>query len=100
MGTFHENKHELHGITVVVDTGGPEVFIGRLNDLVRGNYHLWDVDHHTDGEGGKSKAEWIAAAAKFGVWKKHDQLAIPDGEGVSVRPLHEYSREGEGGSGS
>ena len=33
MGTFHHDKGELHGITVVVDTSGPRVFIGRCDIL-------------------------------------------------------------------
>ena len=32
MGTFHNDKSELHGITVVVDTKGPKVFVGRCDD--------------------------------------------------------------------
>ena len=32
MGTFHQGKSELHGITVVVDTTGPEIFVGRCDD--------------------------------------------------------------------
>ena len=32
MGTFHHDKHELHGITVVVDTEGPKVFVGRCDE--------------------------------------------------------------------
>jgi hypothetical protein len=33
MGTFHQNKGELHGITVVVDTTGPEIVVGRCDDM-------------------------------------------------------------------
>jgi len=33
MGTFHHDRHELHGITVVVDTSGPEIFVGRCDDM-------------------------------------------------------------------
>jgi hypothetical protein len=33
MGTFHHGRSELHGITVVVDTHGPKVFVGRCDDL-------------------------------------------------------------------
>ena len=33
MGTFHQGKSELHGITVVVDTTGPEIFVGRCDDM-------------------------------------------------------------------
>ena len=36
MRTFreHEHKHDLHGITVVVETDGAELWIGRCDDVV------------------------------------------------------------------
>ena len=31
MGTFHDDRGPLHGITVVVDTKGPQVYVGRCD---------------------------------------------------------------------
>ncbi len=89
MGTFHQNKSELHGITVVVDTDGPEIFVGRCDDMDDDKVILLDVDVHRDGDGGKSKAEYVEKAAMFGVWKKHDHLVIDRGRVTSVRRLGE-----------
>ena len=89
MGTFHQNKSELHGITVVVDTPGPEIYVGRCDDMDARGIHLLDADVHEDGDGGRSKAEYVERAAQFGVWKKFDRLTIPSDRVASVRRLGE-----------
>ncbi len=87
MGTFHQNKSELHGITVVVDTDGEEIFVGRCDDMDAEKVILLDVDVHRDGEGGKSKEEYVKKAAQFGIWKKHEHLMIDRSRVTSVRRL-------------
>jgi hypothetical protein len=91
MGTFHQGKSELHGITVVVDTTGPEIFVGRCDDEDERGIFLHDVDVHRDGESGRSKEEYVRRAAQLGVWKKHDHLLIPRDRIASVRRLGEVS---------
>ncbi len=90
MGTFHQNKSELHGITVVVDTAGPEIYVGRCDDMDDARVILLDVDVHRDGDGGRSKDEYVHKAAQFGVWKKHDQLVLDRTQVTSVRRLSEF----------
>ena len=89
MGTFHQGKGELHGITVVVDTTGPEVFVGRCDDMDDRGIFLHDADVHRDGENGRSKEDYVRRAAQFGVWKKYDRLVIPTDKIASVRRLSE-----------
>lgn len=89
MGTFHQNKSELHGITVAVDTDGPEVYVGRCDDMDDDRVVLLDVDVHRDGDGGRSKDEYLERAARFGVWKKHDRLVLDRRRVTSVRRLGE-----------
>jgi hypothetical protein len=91
MGTFHQGKSELHGITVVVDTTGPEVFVGRCDDEDDRGILLNDVDVHREGEGGRSKEEYVRRAAQLGVWKRYDRLLIPRDRIASVRRLGEVS---------
>jgi hypothetical protein len=91
MGTFHQGRSELHGITVVVDTTGPEIFVGRCDDEDERGIILNDVDVHRDGENGRSKEEYVRRAAQLGVWKKHDHLLIPRDRIASVRRLGELS---------
>jgi len=92
VGTFHRDRHELHGITVVVDTAGPRVYVGRCDDIDREAVILLDADLHEAAPGRPSKAEYLARAARVGVWKKHDRLVIPLAEVASVRRLNEVAR--------
>ena len=94
MGTFHHDKSELHGITVVVDTRGPKVLVGRCDDMDDEQVILLDVDVHEEGQNGRTKAQYIERAAKFGVWKKHDRVVVPRADVVSVRRLGEVLSSG------
>ncbi len=87
MGTFHADKGELHGITVVVETHGPEVYVGRCDEERSDGIVLLDADRHVDGEGGRSNAEYLVRAAKFGVFPNHRMLLVPRAEIASVRRL-------------
>jgi hypothetical protein len=89
MGTFHQGKSELHGITVIVDTTGPEIFVGRCDDQDERGIFLHDADVHRDGEGGRSKEDYVRRASQLGVWKKYDRLVIPNDKIASVRRLGE-----------
>ena len=91
MGTFHHDKSELHGITVVVETEDGEVFVGRCDDMDDRGILLMDVDSHRDGDGGRSTREYLDRAARFGVWKKHERLVIPRPRVTSVKPLGELA---------
>ena len=88
-GHFHPDRHELHGITVVVDTSGPEIYVGRCDDLDESRVILLDVDMHKDGDGGRSKEQYVERAAELGVWKKFDRLTLPRAEVTSIRRLGE-----------
>jgi hypothetical protein len=87
MGTFHQDKGELHGITVVVDTVGDEIYVGRCDVITEERILLHDVDVHREGDGGRSKEEYVERAAQMGTWKKFDQLEIPAEAIASVRRL-------------
>lgn len=89
MGTFHQGRSELHGITVIVDTTGPEVFVGRCDDEDERGIVLNDADVHRDGEGGRSKQDYLRRAAMVGVFAKFDRLFIPRDKVASVRRLGE-----------
>lgn len=93
MGTFHQHKHELHGITVVVEMKGAaegapgETYVGRCDDIVRGKVVLLDGDVHREGEGAHSKEEFLRKAARFGVWKKFDHVLLDTERVAAIRRL-------------
>lgn len=86
MGTFHSDKGELHGITVVVETPS-RVYVGRCDEETSDGIWLLDADHHDDGDAGRSRAEYLQRAAKFGVFKKHDRILVPRAEIARVQRL-------------
>ncbi len=93
MGTFHDDMGELHGITVVVDTHGSMVYIGRCHEMDDERIVLLDLDEHEDGQDGDSKQEYIRRAARVGVRKKRNRLVIPWARVASVQRLGEISPE-------
>jgi len=90
MGTFHDDLGELHGMTVVVDTPGAKVYIGRCHEMTDDRVILEDVDVHDEDESGQPKSEYIRKAAKVGIWSKHRRLVVPRSEVTSVKRLGEY----------
>ena len=91
MGTFHDTKDPLHGITVVA-TAGDTVYVGRCHARENGQIVLLDVDEHSEGQDGKTNAAYLERAARFGVWKKHDRLVLAADEVAGLAPLSEYFR--------
>ena len=91
--TFHHDKHELHGITVVVDTPGAAVWVGRCDDIDDEGVILLDADVHRDGEAGKTKQQYLEQVARYGIWKKHDRVVVPRSEVASVVRLGDLAAE-------
>lgn len=86
MGTFHQGRGELHGITVVIETAGDEVFVGRFDREEPRGILLLDVDVHRPGDA-RSRAEFLERAARFGVWKRHDAVIVPRDRVAAIRRL-------------
>lgn len=87
MGTFHNDRHELHGITVVVDTDGAEIYVGVCEDVTDSQVFLRDADVHREGDSETSKDSWVEKAARFGVWGKLGHVVLPRGRVRSIRRL-------------
>ncbi|MDX1630918.1 MAG: hypothetical protein R3234_03605 [Thermoanaerobaculia bacterium] len=87
MGTFHRDKGDLHGITVVVETEGPELYVGRCDEVTDEGVILLDADvHREDGEG-PDREEYLDRASRFGVWGKIRRLVVARDRVSSIRPL-------------
>jgi hypothetical protein len=83
----HAAKGDLHGITVVVDTTGAELYIGRFFEQRGDGIVLLDVARHSDGANGVSKEQYVQTAARFGQWKELQQVVVPLPEVRSVTRL-------------
>ncbi len=96
MGTFHDTKDPLHGITVVAHMGDT-VHVGRCHERKDNAIVLLDVDTHTQDESGqgpdgRTNAEYLERVAKFGVWVKTKRLILPSVQVGKLIPLSEYFR--------
>ena len=90
MGTFHDDKGELHGITVVVRTSDMRVvYVGRCDTEGPDGIVLLDADQHEDGDAGRSTDQYLERAAKYGVFARHDRIVVPRAEIASVQRLGE-----------
>jgi hypothetical protein len=82
----------LHGITVVVDTAGPKVYIGRYHSENESGVLLNDADVRELEDLG-AKMAYLVRSAKLGVFKNTDRVRVPREDIVSVRRLIEYAAE-------
>ena len=87
MGAFHEGLGELHGMTVVVDTTGPRVIVGRCHEVGERAVILHDADIHDEEARGIDKRDYLRRAAVVGVFPRHPTLSVPREEVVSVTRL-------------
>lgn len=92
MGTFHNDKSPLHGITVVVDTADDSLWVGRCHDEDAQRVILLDADVHQS-HSDASREEWLSKASRFGVWGRHKSVVIPREQVVSLRRLGEVGSE-------
>ncbi len=97
MGTFHDTKDPLHGITVVARMGNT-VHVGRCHERDESSVVLLDADTHAQnesgqGEDGRSNQEYLERTARFGVWARNKRLTLPAGEIESLIPLSSFFRK-------
>jgi hypothetical protein len=85
MGTFHQHRGELHGITIVVTMRDGSMVAGRCNTADDQAVVLWDADIAPPDADGRAK--WLAKAAEYGVWAKHPTLTIRGGDVLEIRRL-------------
>lgn len=73
--TFHANRHELHGITVVIDAPGGRTWVGRFHEQDERGVHLVDaVEHQAGGE--QSRDEFLRRIVRFGVRVEHKHVLL------------------------
>ena len=88
---LHPGHHELHGITVVVETVGPLTYVGRFDTQDERGVHLLNVGTHDRAVGGPSLDEFVARTRKFGVKAERKHLVVPAAEVQRIRKLADVS---------
>lgn len=83
MGTFHHDRGELHGITVVVETEGPETWVGRCDTMQDGHIVLLGVERHHEEEDEVAREAFLRRVAMAGPFPHFDRIVLPL-EGVAA----------------
>jgi hypothetical protein len=83
---FHPGHHELHGITVVVETNGPQTYVGRFDHEDQSGVHLLDVGMHDANLGGR-REDYLDRTARFGVRPDRKHVIVPRKEITAIRKL-------------
>lgn len=85
---FHPGHSELHGITVVLETTGDAVYVGRYHEETPKGILLHDVAEHRDRG---TRGEFLQRTLKFGVRADHRHLVVPVGEVQRLVRLVEWA---------
>ena len=89
---FHPGHAELHGITVVLETTGSTLYVGRYHEETPAGVLLHDVAEHQDGPGAASREEFLRKTLKFGVRAAHRHLVVPKDQVQRISRLVEWER--------
>ena len=90
MGTFHQDKSELHGITVVVETASGDLYVGRCDDEDSRTVILLDADIHRPTDE-MSREQYLDRAFKFGVWNRFPRLELERAMVTEIRRLGDHA---------
>ena len=84
---FHQDRHELHGITVVLETHDSKVYVGRFDSQDERGVHMHDVGVFDAAAGGTSKTDFLRRCDKFGIMPQHKDLLVPTTEVSAIERL-------------
>lgn len=87
---FHPGHHELHGVTVVLETD-TALWVGRFDSVTPNGVLLHDAGCHEDGLSPGTREEYLQQTLKFGVRSSTRNTLIPEGEVRGMRPLAEIA---------
>ena len=70
------NLDELLGCEVVLDTGGPILYLGTLVSFDERGFWLEDADLHNCSEGHATREQYIAEAARDGIHANRKRILV------------------------
>ncbi len=95
MGTFHDDKSPLHGITLVVEMVSGDAAVGRCEDEDEREVILLDADVHPSDDA-TDRAAYLERADRFGFWPRHPRVVIPRSEVERMYPLAQFDSQSVG----
>ena len=84
---FHPGHHELHGITVVLETRGPNTYVGRFDSQDDAGVHLHDVGVHDATNTSGTKDDFLRRCDRFGIRPELRDLTVPGGDVARIQRL-------------
>jgi hypothetical protein len=91
--SLHENREELHGITVVMAGVSGKTYLGRFHETTERGVAMRDLGVHDPGTSEHDLPAWIDRARQFGIAVEHRLLVVPTGEVGSIVRLSEWKGE-------
>ena len=82
---LHTDRHELHGVTVVLDTRGDATYIGRFDSQDEHGVHLFDVGVFDPATG--TREAYLRRSAQFGIRVDRPDLTVATSDVARVIPL-------------
>lgn len=87
---FHPGHHELHGVTVVLETP-TALWVGRFDSVTPKGVLLHDAGCYEDGVTEGTREDYLRKTLQFGVRATAKQTLIPEGEVRGMRQLAEVA---------
>lgn len=82
---LHADRHELHGITVVLDTRDARTYVGRFDSQDERGVHLFDVGVFDPSQG--SRQDYLRRSVKFGIRVDRPDLSVAPADVTGITPL-------------
>jgi hypothetical protein len=84
---FHPGHDQLHGITVVLETTGKLMYVGRFDRQDETGVHLIGVSVFDPAQGTMSRTDFLSRTVKFGVRIDRPHLVVPGSQVSEITPL-------------
>jgi len=82
---LHTDRHELHGVTVVLDTRGDATYVGRFDSHDEHGVHLFDVGVFDPATG--TREAYLRRSVQFGIRVDRPELTVATSDVARVIPL-------------
>jgi hypothetical protein len=88
---FHPGHHELHGITVVLETTQARLYVGRFDRQDESGVHMIGVSIFDPAQATPTREDFLARTAKFGVRVDRPHVTVPFNLVLEITPLNSIS---------
>jgi len=87
---FHPGHEELHGVTVVVESGSGRTWVGRYHERNERGVMLRDAAIHDVSSAAQPRDAWIEQQIKFGIRAEARHLLVPGDQASRISRLMDW----------